>query len=123
MNLTNTASGLIVANAITEGLANASLYQFLTGMKDGKQKAGVDGGLVFTIPGLMTGEDWPSYKNTSKSMADVLKMNFKQNAFPMIATAVAAPIAIRVSRKFLAKGLINPLNRGLRAVGIDGVKF
>ena len=95
---------------------------FITGRKDGKYRAGRDGSTRFTLPGLITGEAF-TQGAYGEGHLDALKWNFKRNAFPMISTVVAAPIVITAARKFLAKPLINPLNKILRMANIDGVKF
>ena len=124
MNLTNTASGLIVANALTDGLANANLWDFFTGRRDGKYVAGADGSGRLTLPELITGPNISaSFGDTGGTVIGVLKHNFNKNWVPILGTVIGAPIALKVARKFLAKPLINPINRGLKMAGIDGVKF
>ena len=55
VNLIDTATSIVVANAITQGLGNANLKDFLMGTKDGKYVAGSDGSGRLTLPELVTG--------------------------------------------------------------------
>ena len=63
-----------------------------------------------------------SYGGETGLMAAVRK-NIKDNGWNAMTQIVAVPIAFRVGRKLLAKPLINPTNRVLKQVGLDGVKL
>lgn len=116
---------MVVANAVTMGLFNANLKDFVTGQMDGQFKAGADGSLRLTLPELVGAAGRGGFGGTYGSgynLQSVLARNIKENGIQTLGTIVAAPIAFKMARKVLGKPLINPANRLLRSVGIKEVK-
>ena len=118
LNLIDTGVSLVVANAVTEGLADANLMDFITGRMNGVYRAGRDGGLRLTLPGIITGESFGTDQNV-QSVPDALVRNFKKNAMPMLATVILAPIAAKMAKKVLRKPVLNPLNKVIKSTGLD----
>jgi len=52
-----------------------------------------------------------------------IRKNVKENGWNAMTQIVAVPIAFKIGRKLLRKPLINPTNRVLKQVGLDGVKL
>ena len=63
-----------------------------------------------------------SYGGEKGLMAAVRK-NVKEKGWNAMTQIVAVPIAFKIGRKLLRKPLINPTNRVLKQVGLDGVKL
>jgi hypothetical protein len=120
LNLINAGTGLIVANAVTNGMFNANLMDFFTGRLAGKYVAGADGSGRITLPEFFTG------LNIAKSYGDgtlgwVLADNFKKNGFAMVSTVVLTPLIANVAKKVLRKPVLTPTNRLLKTVGLSNV--
>jgi len=115
------AETALVANAVTNGMFNANLMDFITGRMDGKYRAGSDGTFRVTIPEMITGVT--TSKSYDGGLSDIIVKNVKDNAMDLAVGAIAIPMAFRFGKKFLAKPLINPTNRMLRSAGIDEVKL
>jgi len=109
---------LVVANAVTEGLAGANLMDFITGRMNGVYRAGRDGGYRLTLPGMITGESFGTDQNV-QSVPDALVRNFKANAVPMISTVILAPVLAKMAKKVLRKPVLNPLSKLLKSTGLD----
>lgn len=114
VNVLGTAESIILANAVTQGLFNTNLFQFVTGRtKPGQFAAGADGATVISLPELagFTSSGWSAdnvggrYTGSSAApnLAGALKYNFSKNGATMIATLIATPIAFRIGSKLLAK--------------------
>jgi len=108
-----TAESIVLANAVTQGLFNTNLLQFVSGRTGAGYKPGQDGATVITLPELagFTAAGWSAeniggrYTGSSVagSFGQALKYNFGKNAIPMISTLILTPIAFRVGSKLLAK--------------------
>ena len=104
-------------NAITEGLGNANLKDFILGTRDGKYVAGVDGTFRLTLPELVTGVK--TANNYNDGLMGILKKNIENNGFAMVGTVVAAPVIANVAKKVLRKPVLTPLNKMIKATGLD----
>jgi uncharacterized membrane protein YfcA len=62
-------------------------------------------------------------KSFPTGIQGVLASNFKRNGFMMAAQVIGIPIGVKFAKKFLSKPIINPVNKGLRSVGIKEVKL
>tara|TARA_R100000951_G_scaffold395_1_gene1990 strand:+ start:336 stop:782 length:447 start_codon:yes stop_codon:yes gene_type:complete len=130
VNLLNAAQTALVANVLTKGLFNANLQEFITGTVNGQFRPGSDGTSVLTIPELagFTAGGWSaskvggSYAQGSNALT-VMASNAGKNLTPLLVGVVGIPIAFKVAKQLTAKPLINPMNRGLKMVGLTGVKF
>lgn len=121
--MTNTLESALIANALTSGLFGANLMDFVTGKTDGVFKAGADGSLRLTLPELLgfagrggIGGTYGSGYNLQRALME----NFKRNGPMMVAQMVALPIAFKMGKKLLAKPVIRPANRMLKAVNLSG---
>ena len=118
LNLVDTGVSLVVANAVTQGLGNANLMDFITGRRDGKYVAGADGSLRLTLPELFTGVN--TTPNTYGSgLGDVLIHNFKKNGMQMLGTVILAPVVAKMAKKVLRKPVLNPMNKLIKSTGLD----
>ena len=122
-----------VANAITMGLFNSNIGDFLTGRKDGVYRAGADGGNRLTLPEIL-GAGAIAFGGTYASpgknpmrgyenFGNTVVSNFWRNLPMMGAQVIGIPIGVRMAKKFLAKPIINPTNKMIRKVGISEVKL
>lgn len=118
MNLVDTGVSLVVANAITQGMGNANLWDFLTGRRDGKYVAGADGSWRLTLPELVTGPNI-HHAASGGTLTGVLTHNFKKNWMPMLGTVILAPVAAKVAKKVLRKPVLTPLNKVIKQTGLD----
>ena len=130
LNLLNTAQTLLVANAVTTSVFGANVMDFVTGRRDGVFDANRDGGLRITLPelagfsanGFSASKIGGSYGNVG-SFGNAVSQNIAANLTPLIVGVVGIPIAFKVGKQLAGKTLINPMNRGLKMVGLTGVKF
>lgn len=134
------AEQALVANAITTGMFNAGLREFITG----KTPSTAYGSLyqpstkdsVLTLPEML-GIDRQSQLATTTGgqtyrigsvkvdpglQAQKIKENLMANGFTMMGQVIAIPLVFKFGKKFLAKPLINPANRLIRAAGVKEVK-
>lgn len=141
MSALKVAEQVLVANAITSGMFNAGLREFITG----KTPNAAYGNLyqpstkdnVLTLPEML-GIDRQSQLATSNRTGGQyrlnavavdpslqfqnIKDNLMENGFTMMSQVIAIPLVFKFGKKFLAKPLINPANRLIRAAGIKEVK-
>ena len=127
INVLGTAESIVLANAVTSGLFNANLFEFVTGSTGGQYRPGADGATVITLPELagFRKDGWSasniggSYTGSSvaNNLQSALKYNFGKNAIPMISTLILTPIAFRVGSKLLAKPR-RETNKLLKMTGI-----
>jgi len=120
LNLINAGMGLIVANAVTQGMFNANLMDFFTGRRDGKYVAGNDGSWRITLPEFFTGLNIASTASGG-TLGGVLNYNFKKNGFAMVSTVVLTPMVANVAKKVLRKPVLTPANRLLKTIGLTNV--
>ena len=118
LNLIDTTTSLVVANALTEGLVRAKLMDFFTGRKDGSYRAGTDGSFRITLPELLKGPNIMSHHGGG-TVTGVLRENLKANGTQMVTTMVVAPMIARLVKKSLRKPLLTPMNRILSQTGLN----
>ena len=117
LNLVDTGVSLVVANAVTQGLGNANLMDFITGRRDGKYVAGSDGTMRLTIPELFTGVT--TSNNYDGGLGSILAHNFKKNGMQMLGTVIFTPVLAKMGKKLLRKPVLTPLNKVIKATGLD----
>ena len=123
----------MLADAITKGVFNADLRSFLMS----EVGAANTSGTKFTqitlrelLSGATTGDYGTTYSGTyqgkkstyGNSIGEQIKANIKENGMMMAFNLIAIPIAFKVGKQVLAKPLINPVNRQIRALGVKQVK-
>lgn len=130
MNLLNAAQTALVANVVTKNLFNANISEFITGRVNGVYRPNSDGTSVLTLPELagFTAGGWSaskvggSYAAGSNALT-VMASNGGKNLQPLLVGVIGIPIVFKVAKQLTGKPLINPLNRGLKMVGLTGVRF
>ena len=127
-----TAETLLVANAAVKGLTDTNLPTFLTGrnIAGGFNANGNNNSWELTLPELVNiamggkGGVADSYQYQGQGgLVGALKRNIKVNGLDTAVQLVTIPLAFKIARKLLAKPLINPANRAMRAAGIKEVKL
>lgn len=127
-----TAETLLVANAAVRGLTDTNLPTFLTGknIAGGFNANGNNNSWELTLPELVNmalggkGGVADSYQYQGEGgLMGALKRNIKVNGLDAAVQLITIPIAFKVAKKVLAKPLINPANRAMRAAGIREVKL
>ena len=123
-NLANVAVSAAVANAVTEGMFNTNLVEFLTGRVNGKFAPGADGSHILTLPELLgfgpggVGGNFGAMKGHT-SLQESLMSNLRKNGPKMFASIVVIPMAANVVKKVLRKPVLLPANRLLKQTGLD----
>lgn len=139
LNVANAAQTLIVANAATTAFFGTRLDNFLldgwarpaqVGMKSSPFTGGSDNSWELSaaelIKGIIPGGEGfgfgQAYTNLGGNLGTAIKRNLQSNqGRAALATMVFAPIAFKVGKKVLAKPLINPVNKGLRQLGMGSL--
>jgi len=139
LNVANAAQTLIVANAATTAFFGTRLDNFLLDgwarPAQGNTMAGSYAGgsnnswelsLAEIVKGFIPGGQGfgqgGTWSNDINGFVDAIKYNLsKQSGQQALATMVFAPIAFKVGKKVLAKPLINPVNKGLKQLGLASV--
>jgi len=123
-NLANVAVSAAVANAVTEGMFNTNLVEFMTGRVNGNFRPGADGSHILTLPELIgigpggIGGNFGSMKGHT-SLSESLMTNLRKNGPKMVAGVVVIPMIANVATKLLRKPVILPANRLLKSTGLD----
>jgi hypothetical protein len=136
-NLLNVAQSVILGNAVTEGLFNTNMYEFVTGRINGNFTPGAFAqSSQITLPELLgagfgnreminagSGTGFgvtyatSGYGGVHGSFADAVKSNLQANGIQMMTTLVVTPIAFKVISK-LAKKPRSEFNKLARSVGL-----
>ena len=123
----------MIADVITKGVFNADLRSFLMSDVGAANTSGTKFTQI-TLRELLSGATGGDYgtqysakyqgkKSTyGNTFAEQIKANLKANGMQMAFSLLAIPIAFKVGRQVLAKPLINPMNRQIRALGVKQVK-
>jgi hypothetical protein len=122
-NLLGILESYLLATAVTKGLANASIPEFigLTGKGVGGRPYGADSGENWTIPEVLKfGTDGSAYGNYG-SLQNAIKSNLKVNGAMMASQLIGIPIAFRIGAKLLKKPR-RQVNSIMRQIGINEVK-
>jgi len=119
----------MLANVVTDGMANSNLMDFITGNQEGTFKAGIDGAFRLTIPELLgfsasakSGSGQFGGVLGGRALSTVLIENFKKNGFMMVGQLVLIPIAFTVAKKLLRKPVLTPANKMLKMAGLNDVR-
>ena len=123
----------MMADAITKGVFNADLRSFLMSDTGAAYTSGTKMTQI-TLRELLSGATGGSYGTTytatiggkkgtyGNTISEQLMANLKSNGLMMAFNLLAIPIAFKVGKQVLAKPLINPMNRQIRALGVKQVK-
>ena len=134
VNVANAAQTLIVANAATSAFFGTRLDTFLldgwlrpaTGnTMDGSYAGGSNNSwelsMAEIVRGLVPGGQGARF-GPNWTFAKAIKYNLQAPAGQQaLATMIFAPVAFKVGKKVLAKPLINPVNKGLKQLGLASV--
>jgi len=111
VNILNIAESALLANAVTQGLFNSNLQDFVMGTRDGVYKAGIDGGDRLTLPEILGigpkiafGGNYGSpplkgFENFSSAVMTNAKNNFGEIATSLIGISVGFKLATRLTKK------------------------
>ena len=116
---------MLVANAVTTGMFNTNLMEFVTGKVDGSYKPGRDGSWTITLPELFGAGPGPvggMYGSTVGGFTGAVRKNIEDNWSTIIMGVVGIPIAAQFATKFLRKPLLNPTNKLLKMAGMKDVR-
>jgi len=121
VNLLNLAQGVVVGNAITQGLFNNNLYEFLTGRVKGSFNPGGDGSSKVSLPELVgfgpSGFGGNIGGVKPGTLGTVIKDNYSKGGGMMIGTVILAPFVFRFGKSAMRQ-LITPINGFLRGSGV-----
>ena len=132
LNVADAAQTVIVANAATTAFFGTDLQSFLL---DGWARPATTStnnswelSMAEIVKGLIPGgqsfgqSGQGQWSNDVGGLLNAVKYNLaKQKGQQALATMIFAPIAFKVGKKVLAKPLINPVNRGLKQLGLASV--
>ena len=122
---------MIIANAVTRGIAGTNLVPFLTEgwlrePTSGSQY-GSGNSWTFSAQELVSGALGGSFGQHSewqnKPLMEAFEKNLRANGAQMLATVILTPIAFKMGKKLLNKPIILPANRMLKSAGIKEVKL
>lgn len=134
-NLLNVAQSVILGNAVTEGLFNTNMYEFVTGRINGVYSPGtVATSSQITLPELLGAgfgttekiragnfgaitSSPAGYGGVHGSFGDAVKSNLQANGIQMMTTLVVTPIAFKVVSKLASKPR-REFNKLARSVGL-----
>ena len=130
IKVSTVAQQLIIANAITRGVAGTNLIPFLTEgwLRDATSGSAYGSGNSWTfsaaelVKGLGNGTFGMSSQWQEYGIQKAFEKNLKANGAMMVATVIGTPILFRLGMKFLNKPIILPANRLLRSMNIKEVK-
>ena len=134
-NVLNIAQSVILGNAVTQGLFNTNMYEFVTGRIGGVQASGsmATSGQI-TLPellgagfgqttqigqasGIFNITSTAGYGGVHGSFGDQLRSNLQQNGVAMATTLVVTPIAFKVFSRLASKPR-REFNKLARTVGL-----
>tara|TARA_B110000285_G_scaffold177688_1_gene199654 strand:+ start:234 stop:674 length:441 start_codon:yes stop_codon:yes gene_type:complete len=128
INLLNIGESALLANAVTQGLFNSNLKDFVMGTQDGVYNAGFDGGDRLTLPEMLgIGKNVNFGGNYGKTpmkgfenFSSAVMSNAKDNFWPMTVQLITIPIGFTLASRLTKKPRATA-NKMLRLSGI-GVK-
>jgi hypothetical protein len=130
LNVADAAQTVIVANAATTAFFGTSLDSFLLDgwARPQTQAHSSELNLAELVKGVIPGGQGfgfsSGFENSAGGMPLIAAMKRhlqSQEGRQALATMVFAPIAFKVGKKVLAKPLINPVNRGLKQLGLASI--
>ncbi|MGB1633084.1 MAG: hypothetical protein ACPHEN_06810 [Candidatus Poseidoniaceae archaeon] len=134
-NLLNVAQSVILGNAVTEGLFNTNMYEFVTGRINGAFEPGsVATSSQITLPELLGAgfgatetmrqgqfgaivSSASGYGGVHGSFGEAVKSNLQANGVQMMSTLILTPIAFKVVSKLASKPR-REFNKLARTVGL-----
>lgn len=137
-NVLNLAQSVILGNAVTQGLFNTNMYEFITGRIGGAYTPGAlsqssqitlpellgagmgvtaTGGLASQIPGAAITSGYGGVSGLQGNFGQVVMDNIKNNAVSTVTTLVTVPIAFKVISKLASKPR-REFNKLARTVGL-----
>ena len=123
----NVAESALLASAVTQGLFNTNIVEFMTGITDKGFRPGTDGSYTLTLPeliGIGPGGVGGNYSDLIKSQGGlhkVVKDNVMNNGLIMAAQLIGIPVAFRMGSKLLKRPR-KQMNQLLKTAGITEVK-
>ena len=128
VNILNIAESALLANAVTQGLFNSNLKDFVFGTRDGAYVAGRDGGDRLTLPEIFGvgskiafGGNYGSNPQVGfENFSSTVMTNAKNNFMTMGASLILIPIGFTVASKLTRKPRATT-NKLLKMTGL-GVK-
>jgi len=134
LNVANAAQTIVVANAATTAFFGTRLDNFLLDgwarPMQGNYAAGSYAGgsnnswelsMAELVKGVIPGGQGFGITNGLGVMGNIKRNLQTAQGQQALATMVFAPIAFKVGKKLLAKPLINPVNKGIRQLGLGSV--
>ena len=121
-NLIDVGVSALVANAVTTGLFNTNIVEFMTGTVNGKYKPGADGSWVITLPELLGAGPGPiggMYGASTGGFTGVVSHNFKKNWMPMLGQVIFVPVIAKAAQKVLRRPVLTPANKLIKMTGLD----
>lgn len=147
MSIIDLATTAYVANSVTENVFGSNAWNFFTdGWLGRAPSSATDSSWELSLYELVTGAiGLDAYSSPTSGTYGVnhasaarsghdstsyalnkIKTNLQANGGKLFGTVVIAPVVAKVAKKVLAKPLINPVNRGLKKLGVSqalGVKL
>ena len=128
INILNIAESALLANAVTQGLFNSNIKDFVMGTRDGAYVAGRDGGERLTLPEIFGvgskiafGGNYGSNPQVGfENFSSTVMTNAKNNFMTMGASLILIPIGFTVASKLTKKPRATT-NKLLKMTGL-GVK-
>ena len=127
VNILNIAESALLANAVTQGLFNSNLKDFVMGTQNGKYNPGADGGDRLTLPELFgagPGGFGGSYgaipTKGFENFSSAVMTNAKNNFGTMATSLILIPLGFTVASKLTKKPRATT-NKLLKMTGL-GVK-
>jgi hypothetical protein len=110
VNILNIAESALLANAVTQGLFNSNLKDFVMGTENGVYNAGADGGDRLTLPEILGIGKIPfggsygavpkkGFENFSSAVMTNVKANFLTMGVQLIAIPIGFTLASRLTKK------------------------
>ena len=110
VNILNIAESALLANAVTQGLFNSNLKDFVFGTRDGAYVAGGDGAARLTLPKIFGAGKIPlggfygsnpssGYENFSSTVMTNAKANFMTMGTSLILIPIGFTVASKLTKK------------------------
>ena len=128
VNILNIAESALLANAVTQGLFNSNLKDFVMGTRDGAYVAGRDGGERLTLPEIFGvgskvafgGNYGATPMRGFENFSSAVMTNAKDNFLTMGASLILIPVGFTLASRLTKKPRATT-NKLLKMTGL-GVK-
>tara|TARA_R110000782_G_scaffold230305_1_gene316604 strand:- start:3067 stop:3507 length:441 start_codon:yes stop_codon:yes gene_type:complete len=128
VNILSIAESALLANAVTQGLFNTNLQDFVMGTRDGAYVAGIDGAKRLTLPEIFgVGSRVPFGGNYGKNpdagfenFSSTVMSNAKENFITMGTSLILIPVGFTLAGRLTKKPRATA-NKLLKMTGL-GVK-